>query len=170
MVTWRDRVLFIASALEDAPRSYRVWLSWGMMLHEYGDTLAADSAIARSMRLHPNEFAPFRSLAWKLQREGGHCRPALSLYRLMLAATPGRGDYRIGYLACATWLGRYEDAAREARAGIERRIDRGYLREALAVIDSAQRVGAPPGTVLLPPLPGDWVTIGTDAKVRLEEQ
>jgi hypothetical protein len=160
MVTWHDRVLFLASALVDAPLSYRVWLSYGMMLHEHADTLAADSATARAMTLHPNDLAPFLSLAWKLQREGGHCRPAFSLYRQMLEKSPGRGDFRIGYIACATWLGYYDVAARAAREGIARRIDAGYLRQALGVIDSAAATRAPAETVRLPELPGGWVTIG----------
>ena len=160
MVTWRNRALFLTSAVRDAPLSYRTHLSWGVILDEVGDTLEADAALRHAVALQTNNMAPFVKLAWNLQHRDGVCRPALTLYTEILRRMPGRSDMRAGYIACAAWLARYEDATRVAQEGVALGIDAAYWQSALQVLARATRDHAAAGTVHLPPLPGGWMEIG----------
>jgi hypothetical protein len=112
------------------------------------------------MVLHPWEIRPFIQMAREPQRKNGDCEPVLGLDLLILEKYPNRGDIRAGIIACATWLGKYDFAAETARRTIELKIDGTYWGKALEIIDSAATHQAPPRSVRLPQLPGDWVLIG----------
>jgi len=160
MRTWKNRVLFMAAAVADAPLSYRTHLSWGVMLLETGDTARGMTELHRAFELHYNNYRPFFAVADDLRKDQGDCEPAGALYDLLRDRFQRRGDLFAGSIACTTWLGAYDQAAAHARTAIERGVDADYWRRALLVIDSAATHGAPPRTVRLPALPGGWVDIG----------
>ena len=130
------------------------------MLHERGQPEAGDSAIRRAFLFHPNDLSPFIRLAKKLRQEDAACKPASTLYELMLTRAPRRGDVRSGYIACAVWLGDYAGARKAAEDGIESGIDVDVLRTAVVIIDSATTHHAPAGSVRLPHLKGGWFDVG----------
>lgn len=160
MVTWRDRILFLAAAVEDAPLSYRTNMSWGILLHERGEPAAGDSVIRRAFELHPNDVSPFTRLAKTLRQDDAACKPAATIYTLVLGQLPRRGDARTGFIACAVWLGDYAGARKAAMDGIALGIDADLLKSALPTIDSAASHNAPPGTVRLPHVTGAWFDVG----------
>lgn len=160
MSVFKNRALFLASQVQDAPLSYRAHLAWGVLLFEYGDSALATAAFRRAVALHPNNFDTFLTLANNLRGGDGVCTSGLALYELILERLPRRGDARTGYIACAAWLGRYADAERAAQAGIASGIDVDYWRSALPILEAALRTGAPPKTVRLPHLAGGWSDIG----------
>ena len=163
MRTWRDRILFMASAVQDAPLSYRTHLSWGIVLVEAGDMERGEAELRRAFALHHNYLRPFFKVANDLRKEQGDCEPAGRIYELLRERFKRRGDLFAGSIACATWTGAYAKASADAHTAIAEGIDADYWRRALVVIDSAAAHAAPPRTVRLPALPGGWVDIGPAA-------
>jgi hypothetical protein len=163
MRTWKNRVLFMASAVVDAPLSYRTHLSWGIVLIESGDRELGEAEFRRAFSLHYNNYRPFFAVAHDIRKEQGDCEPAAVLYDLLREKFDRRGDLFAGSIACSTWIGAYDKAAADARTAIALGVDPEYWRRAVLVIDSAAARAAPPRTVRLPALPGGWIDVGPPA-------
>ena len=160
MTVFKNRALFLASQVLDAPLSYRAHLAWGELLFEYGDTTAGETSFERAVALHPDNLDAHLTLARNLRGGDGVCLSARSLYALILERLPGRSDARTGLIACDVWLGRYAEAREVTEAGIARGVDADFLRTLLPIIDSASAAHAKDRTVRLPHIKGGWLDIG----------
>lgn len=147
---WSDQFnLWYQTANVDAPRSFRAHEA----LAEAYFTLEMERMAEEEYRLAihyapPQLTRPMMSYAHRL-RSRGFCYPAAALYRKTLQVYPSFVGAQAGLIACALHLGLYREAALNARLAISMDFERPAFQIALATADSAQRVGAPAGTVRL---------------------
>lgn len=163
---WYNQATLSRQTIIDAPLSYRAHWSWATVLFKGGEKGLAEAQYREAIALYPPGWPVYLALA-DHYRLAGNCYPAIDLYQQALALSPNVPASRASLIACLVHLGRYEEAATSARLGAalaleakgERRPNDVLLRahEILtryaAIADSAARVGAPPGGVVLPPPP-----------------
>jgi hypothetical protein len=162
---WSDQFnLWYQTATVDAPRSFRAHEALAEAYFQIEMERMAEVEYRLAIRYAPKQLTrPSMSYAHRL-RSRGFCYPAAALYRKALEVYPSFLAAQAGLIACALDLGLYREAALNARLAISMDWERPAFQIALAVADSALRVGAPPGTVRLR-IPdkyvmGDVLTVG----------
>lgn len=147
---WSDQFnLWYQTATVDAPRSFRAHEALAEAYFQIEMERMAEVEYRLAIRYAPKQLTrPSMSYAHRL-RSRGFCYPAAALYRKALEVYPSFLAAQAGLIACALDLGRYREAALNARLAISMDWERPAFQIALAVADSALRVGAPPGTVRL---------------------
>ncbi len=153
---WHDLPTLWHQTLIDAPNSYRAHHAFAQVLFKAGDKADAEWHYHRAMALYPGAWPLYLDLADKYRLDG-QCWPAIKLYRLLLQLNPYHGAGRGSLVACLVYVGMYQDAAKVAREGVEYQIEEELLTKYAATADSAERVGAPAGTVRLSAPPPDPV-------------
>jgi hypothetical protein len=147
---WKDAAALWFQSITDAPKSWRVHHAYAAVLFGVDMKKTAELEYRKAMDLYPAALPVYIDLADKY-RAAGMCEPALHLYEEVLIMMPAHNGVRGSEVACLLWLGRYEDAAREARMGASYGIQHTTLARYAEIADSAERVHAPPHTVNLPP-------------------
>ena len=149
-LVWRDLVTLWNQTVIDAPNSYRAHQAFGSVLFELRSEREAVRHYLRAIELYPNAWPLLLDYADKL-RERGHCDAALKYYRMVLVLTPQQSGPRASEVACLIYTGDYAKASREARIGGGYGIQTGTFGLYRQIADSALRVNAPIGSVVLPP-------------------
>lgn len=147
---WSDQFnLWYQTANVDAPRSFRAHEALAEAYFDLEMERMAEQEYRLAIQFAPKQLTrPAMSYAHRL-RSRGFCYPAAALYRKALQRYPTYLGAQAALIACALDLGLYREAAFNARLAISLGLERHAFQIALAVADSAQRVGAPPGTVRL---------------------
>ena len=147
---WSDQFnLWYHTATVDAPRSFRAHEALAEAYFQIEMERMAEVEYRLAIQYAPKQLTrPSMSYAHRL-RSRGFCYPAAALYRKALEVYPSFLAAQAGLIACALDLGLYREAAHNARLAISMDWERPAFQIALAVADSALRVGAPPGTVRL---------------------
>ena len=142
---YRDAVALTFASARDAPRSARVQQSLGETLFDQGRTAEAVAAFRRAIAFSPEPWALRIALARRL-RVVGDDEGALEELRLSLAQRPTQAA--MAELAAALLaVGKYAQAARIAEGIIASGDAPPIMLWLKRVADSAQAVGAPPGSV-----------------------
>ena len=147
---WRHDGFLAVRSVQDSPRSFRAQRAYADVLFELRQPALAMRAYERAIALSPP------SVAWRVhndyarQLRGRAERGAeVEQLRASLAGNPDQEDAR-GYLVAALLaLGRYEEAGREADVARTRDDRNGVFAGLRALADSARRVAAPPGSVIV---------------------
>jgi hypothetical protein len=147
---WHDLTSLWFQSVLDAPKSYRALQAYGSVLFDHGMERSAEHYYQRAIEIYPHAWPLLLEYADKL-RERGHCDAALMYYPRVLALTPQQSGPRASEVACLVYTGQYADAAREARIGAGYGIQTGTFGLYRRIADSALRVHAPIGSVVLPP-------------------
>jgi hypothetical protein len=147
---WRDGASLWFQTVIDAPLSYRAHHAYGSLLFEVKMEGSAEKEYRRAIQLYP-EGVPVSIDLGDKYRVAGHCEPAIREYQAVLRKLPNHISVRASEVACLLYLGRYREAAAEARLGASY----GYQPKSLAlyaeIADSAERVHAPLHSINLPP-------------------
>lgn len=146
---WRDHRSIWIQTLEDAPKSWQansVNGLFALMDDRFG---TGERLLRRAIELRPRSIEA-RTVLADAYRVTGFCEPALPIYRGVIADYPDLPHHRIGYIACAMWLGDYATARRAAIGGAGSPLDNRHFRGLVRLADSAIRAQAPPRTVRLP--------------------
>ncbi|MGH7525050.1 MAG: hypothetical protein ACREK8_12125, partial [Gemmatimonadales bacterium] len=104
----------------------------------------------RAIQLFPKGIPVYIDLADKY-RVAGHCDPAIREYQEVLRMLPAHISVRASEVACLLYLGRYREAAAEARLGASFGVQNKTLGLYAEIADSAERVKAPLHSINLPP-------------------
>ena len=145
---WNDQFTYwYQTANRDAPLSYRAHHALAEMY--FGARL--EGRAEREYRL-AIEYSPPKLMQVAVDyanrlRLKGLCYPALPFYREALAVHPNFLNWRASYVACLLHLGKYREASSVALLGGTYGIQPETWRRIRRTADSAQRVGAPPGSV-----------------------
>ena len=118
VVDWHTTAIWVATAVREAPLSWRTHLSYAMMLVVAGDTTDARSEVRRTIALRPDKPVVPKVIADNARLQLGECEGAVIVYDEILRVAPGRSDIRASLLACLAYLGHYEEAKRVAEAGV----------------------------------------------------
>ena len=149
-MVWRDGASLWFQTIIDAPLSYRAHHAYGSLLFEVKMEGSAEKEYRRAIQLYPEGIPVSIDLGDKY-RVAGHCEPAIQEYKAVLRKLPNHISVRASEVACLLYLGRYREAAAEARLGASY----GYQPKSLAlyaeIADSAERVHAPVHSINLPP-------------------
>jgi hypothetical protein len=149
-MVWRDGASLWFQTVIDAPLSYRAHHAYGSLLFEVKMEGSAEKEYRRAIQLYPEGIPVSIDLGDKY-RVAGHCEPAIREYQAVLRKLPNHISVRASEVACLLYLGRYREAAAEARLGASY----GYQPKSLAlyaeIADSAERVHAPMHSINLPP-------------------
>lgn len=160
MPVWRDQATHLTSQLEDAPRSYRAQMGFGVFRYEVmGDRAGGERHLREAIALSPGDPWPYLELADRY-RNDGLCPPAIDLYGRALQLSPERDDMRAAMIACFFMDGQWGAAARAARDSAILAVDLPFFTRAAGLADSAARAGAAAGSVALPDLPGHLLRVG----------
>jgi tetratricopeptide (TPR) repeat protein len=145
---WRSEAFFSVRTVQDAPLSYRAQRGYAEVLFAIGRDSLAVEAYQRAVALAPSGFAwRVRNDLARRYRVMGASGPEVDQLTLSLAERPDQEDSR-GYLITALLvLGRYKEAIAEADSALARGGNRAAFGGVRALADSAERIGAPPGTV-----------------------
>jgi hypothetical protein len=146
---WRDHRSIWIQTLQDSPKSWQansVVGLFAMMDDRFG---TGEQLLRRAIALRPRNIEA-RTVLADAYRVTGFCEPALAIYRGVIADYPDLPHHRIGYIACAMWLGEYAAARRAAIGGAGSPLDNRHFRGLVRLADSAIRVQAPPRSVRLP--------------------
>jgi hypothetical protein len=146
---WQNQAYYWAKTVLDAPLSYRAHHAHAQVLWGLGYQGASVSAFHTAFGLYPKAYWIKNELANRFRLKGD-CYPALDLYAESLRVQPNQPAARASRIACLVHLARYEEAILEAEESIALGEDVGDFLTYRATADSAQRVGAPPGSVRLP--------------------
>lgn len=163
---WHDQATLWQQTLIDAPLSYRAHRAWAEVLFAGGAKGPGERHYREAIALYPVGWPAYVDLADRY-RIAGQCYPAMELYKQALTLSPNVPAARASLVACLVHLGRYREAAAEARTGAalaleavgDPRLDSVLTRAHTTltryaeIADSAARIGAAPGTVSLPPPP-----------------
>jgi len=149
-LVWRDLSSLWYQTVIDAPLSYRAQQAYGAVLFEVGMERSGERHYQRAIALYPSAWPPMLDYADLLRRRG-HCDAALVYYRRVLAITPQQSGVRASEVACLAYTGKYALAASEARLGGGYGVQTGTFGVYRQIADSALRVHAPPGSIVLPP-------------------
>jgi tetratricopeptide (TPR) repeat protein len=149
-LVWHDLVTLWNQTVIDAPNSYRAQQAFGSVLFELKSEREAAGHYLRAIELYPKAWPLLLDYADKL-RERGHCDAALKYYRMVLELTPQQSGPRASEVACLIYTGNYAEASREARIGGGYGIQTGTFGLYGHIADSALKVNAPVGSVVLPP-------------------
>jgi hypothetical protein len=157
--TWNNAFrLWYRTANFDAPQSFRAHEALANGYFLLGIEGMAEKEYRIAMTYAPPSFTrPASSYADRL-RMRGHCYPAARIYRDVLKVKPDYGSTRMALVACLLDLGRYREAKFHARMGASFGWSQSVFQWSLAKADSAERVGAPPGTIRVLMNPGDTVS------------
>ena len=147
---WHDLVTLWNQTVIDAPDSYRAQQAFGSVLWELHSEREAVGHYLRAIELYPKAWPLLLDYADKL-RERGHCDAALKYYHMVLELTPQQSGPRASEVACLIYTGDYAKASREARIGGGYGIQTGTFGLYGHIADSALKVNAPIGSVVLPP-------------------
>jgi tetratricopeptide (TPR) repeat protein len=145
---WSDQFkLWYVTANQDAPRSFRAHEAMADSYWYIDLEGQAEREYRLAMQLAPPPFTgPMLNYAHRL-RSRGNCYPAVDLYRKALRVRPGNMPSLVPLIACLLDLGRYREAAGQARIAIAHAWRQPVFQQILATADSSLRVQAPPGTV-----------------------
>ncbi|HVE77917.1 MAG TPA: tetratricopeptide repeat protein [Gemmatimonadaceae bacterium] len=114
---WRDNPTLFAQTVLDAPLSYNAHRLLAIELFRVHKDAQAEREMRVAMLLFDRDPVLFEDLAARYQL-AGMCQHAVPLYEKAIALDPRRRKPR-GYLAdCLIQLGRFEEAAAAARAGL----------------------------------------------------
>ena len=147
---WSSVVGLWFQTIIDAPLSYRAHHAYGAVLFDVKMERSAEIEYRRAIQLYPKGIPVYIDLADKY-RSAGHCDPAIRWYKEVLRMLPGHISVRASEVACLLYLGRYDEAAAEARIGASWDVQRKSLVLYAEIADSAARVHAPPHSINLPP-------------------
>ncbi|MEO8479390.1 MAG: tetratricopeptide repeat protein [Gemmatimonadota bacterium] len=163
---WHDQATLWRQTVIDAPLSYRAHRAWAEVLFHGGAKGPGEQHYLEAIALYPAGWPVYLDLADRY-RIAGQCYPAMELYQQALTLSPNVPAGRASLVACLVHLGRFREAAAEARTGAllaleavgDPRLD-SILADAhitltryAEIADSAATVGAAPGSVSLPPPP-----------------
>lgn len=149
-MVWRDVATLWFQSVIDAPLSYRAHHAYGAVLFEVKMEGSAEREYRRAIQLFPKGIPVYIDLADKY-RVAGHCDPAIREYQEVLRMLPSHISVRASEVACLLYLGRYREAAAEARLGASFGVQNKTLGLYAEIADSAEREHAPPHTINLPP-------------------
>ncbi len=163
---WHDQATLSRQTITDAPLSYRAHWSWATVLFKGGEKGLAEAQYREAIALYPAGWPVYLELA-DHYRIAGQCYPAMGLYRQALILSPNVPAGRASLVACLVHLGKYREAAVEARTGaalaleavgnprLDSVLTRAHatLARYAEIADSAATAGATPGAVVLPPPP-----------------
>ncbi len=147
---WHDVAGLWFQSVIDAPLSYRAHHAYGSILFDVKMERSAEIEYRRAIRLFPKGIPVYIDLADKY-RVAGHCDPAIREYQEVLRMVPGNITARASEVACLLYLGRYREAAAEARLGASFGVQNKTLALYAEIADSANRVHAPLHSINLPP-------------------
>jgi tetratricopeptide (TPR) repeat protein len=148
---WKDQFTFWHQTTIDAPLSYRAHHALAQLLFQIGARRWAEKEYRAAIALYPKQWGAYLDLANKL-RLNGMCEHAVRYYRQTLLIEYEHEAARTSLIACLLDLGLYADARAEAREGMSYASRPARLKafqRFFVVADSAQRAGAPRGTVRL---------------------
>ncbi len=149
-LVWHDLATLWFQTVIDAPNSYRAQQAYGSVLFQVGMAGSGERHYQKAIALYPHAWPLLLDYADKL-RELGRCDAALIYYNQVLALTPQQSGPRASEIACLIYTGNYALAVKEARVGSGYGIQTGTLGMYGRIADSALRVHAPIGSVVLPP-------------------
>ena len=149
-LVWHDVTTLWFQTVIDAPLSYRAHHAYGSVLFEDKMERSAEAEYRRAIQLFPKGVPVHVDLADKY-RVAGHCEPAIREYEEVLRMVPGQISARASEVACLLYLGRYHEAAAEARLGASWGVQNKTLALYAEIADSADRVHAPLHSINLPP-------------------
>ncbi|MGH7594318.1 MAG: tetratricopeptide repeat protein, partial [Gemmatimonadales bacterium] len=149
-LVWHDLVSLWYQTVIDAPLSYRAHHAYGAVLFDVKMERSAEVEYRRAIQLFPKGIPVYNDLADKY-RVAGHCEPAIREYQEILRMVPGHISARASEVACLLYLGRYREAAAEARIGASWGVQTKSLVLYAEIADSAARVHAPLHSINLPP-------------------
>ena len=149
-LVWHDVLALWFQTVIDAPLSYRAHHAYGAVLFDVKMERSAEVEYRRAIQLFPKGIPVYIDLADKY-RVAGHCDPAIREYQDVLRMLPGHISVRASEVACLLYLGRYREAAAEARLGASYGVQGKTLALYAEIADSAARVHAPLHSINLPP-------------------
>jgi hypothetical protein len=149
-LVWHDIPSLWFQSVIDAPLSYRAHHAYGAVLFDVKMERSAEIEYRRAIQLFPKGIPVYIDLADKY-RIAGHCDPAIREYQEILRMVPGHTTVRASEVACLLYLGRYREAAAEARLGASYGVQNKTLAFYAEIADSAARVHAPLHSINLPP-------------------
>ncbi|MES1259500.1 MAG: glycosyltransferase family 39 protein [Gemmatimonadota bacterium] len=147
---WYDLASLWYQTVIDAPLSYRARQAYGAVLYSAKMEGSAAKQYQMAIEIYPYAWPLLLDYADKL-RERNHCDAAIKYYKMVLKLTPQQGGPRASEIACLVYTGKYAEAVSEARIGGGYGIQTGTFGLYKQIADSALRVNAPAGTVILPP-------------------
>jgi hypothetical protein len=162
MPDWRDPDAYRAALGRDAPASVTTLLALGLRDMEEGRRVDGEARLRAVIAIAPGGSRAYRVLG-RYYRVDGLCGPAIPMLLRTIELEPVDQYSRLGLVACLLDRGRYAEARQHASEGVGRpgfEVRPSFLA-AVAAADSAVRVGAPPGSVRLPPIEGGHTMIGT---------
>jgi hypothetical protein len=113
---WRTEQRFFTQLPEDAPQSYRAWLSSGQYWGEVGKDSLAEFNLRRARRLWPSDPKTDETLG-QLLRARGDCASAIPVLQDGLALAPDRTSIRARLIECLVTEGNLREARRIAATG-----------------------------------------------------
>ena len=149
---WHSVVLLWFQSIIDAPLSYRTHHAYGSVLWNVKMYHSAEIEYRRALQLYPRAI-PVRIDLGDKYRQAEHCDPAVKEYQEVLRRAPDYVSVRMSEVACLLYLGRYREAAAEARLGASFDVQASRLASYAGIADSAERVHAPLHSINLSPVP-----------------
>ncbi len=147
---WRNEGYFIARAVQDAPRSFRMQQEYGDLLYGVGRADLAREAYQRAM-----QYSPPR-LVWRVRNDlakaldaQGDFAGEIEQLEASIAQRPSQELARARLVAALMAVGRYDDAMAASDSAMQRGVDRSMFERLRFTADSALQARAPAGTVRL---------------------
>ena len=145
---WSDMFNYwYVTANRDAPKSFRAHHALGemyLLADAYG---RAEQEFRLAIDLAPPHVSNVYLAYADMLRRRDLCHPAAELYRRSLRISPGEHAVRMSLVACLIRLGSYPEALQETARGVPFGQHTATWLRLRDAADSAQRAGAPPGSV-----------------------
>jgi hypothetical protein len=147
---WRNDAIFIARGVQDAPVSFRMQQSYGELLFELHFPKLANEAYARALEYVPpsSRWRVRNDYARALGPQGDFAAKAEQL-AASIAAKPDQDVARGEFIGALLTLGRYEEAGAQADSALAHGAPATVFRGLRIVADSAARVHAAPGSIVI---------------------
>ena len=145
---WRDDSTYAIRTAQEAPRSWRAQKAAGYAYFQAGQADASLAGYQRALELAPKgEVWQVRNDLARRLFELDDSQLAVEQLRLSLATAPDRVETRHYLVLGLLTLGRYREAAAEADSAVAHGGGSELFGGLRALADSAQRAGAPPGSI-----------------------
>jgi len=117
-VVWHDNDTLFRQGVVDEPNSYRAQFMLGVHLFELGRKTEGERHFRKALDLFPYDPLMAYSLA-EQYRGAGMCQPAIPLFRALFVLIPDASVGHLGFASCLLESFQFDEAKREALAGIK---------------------------------------------------